>query len=64
MTQDYVAPVPFGAVDRGVILEDVVGCVHGLVGEHATVAADDFHLQLARLYLAVLSVAKPFKLRG
>lgn len=61
MPQHNVAAVSLGAVDRVVILENVLRRVGEFVGEHAAVAADHFHVQLARLNLAVVAVAESLK---
>lgn len=56
--ENNVTPIAFGAIDRAVILEDILGRVVVLVGIETAVTAHDFHSQRARLNLAVFSIAK------
>ncbi len=58
VAQHDIAAVSPRAVDGTVVLEDILGAVQLLIQEHAPVAADHVHEQLARLDLAKGPVAK------
>ncbi|KAI6757177.1 hypothetical protein HG531_003002 [Fusarium graminearum] len=58
MPQDNIAPISFCAIHRGIVLEYVLGGIRRLIGEHAAITADDLHLEIALLDLAVLSITK------
>lgn len=59
MPQYNVAPVPLGAIDRGVIFQDVLRRVRSFVGVEAAVAAGNLHVQSPGLDLAELAVTEP-----
>ena len=61
MPQDNIASISLGAIHRVIVLEYVLCGIRRFVGEHATIAADYFHFQVALLDLAVLSIANASK---
>lgn len=58
MPQDNIAPISLCAIHRGIVLEYILGGIRRLVGEHAAITADDLHLEITLLDLAVLSITK------
>lgn len=63
VSQHNITSIALGAVHRTVVLEDVLGGVGRLVGEHAAVAAYNLHLQLARFNLAVFAIPEALQTR-
>jgi hypothetical protein len=60
--KNKIASIALCAIYCAIILQDVFGgVVTPMLLEYSTVAADNFHLQLARLNLPVLPVAESRK---
>lgn len=56
--QYNITPIPLRTIHGVIVFEDVVGRVCCTIREHATITAHHLHLELARLELTILPIAK------